>query len=37
MDFETKEILETVLTILGMLFKVAFVIGALSFTCYLTN
>ena len=37
MDFETKEIIETVLTVFGMLFKVAFVIGALSFACYLIN
>ena len=37
MDFETKEIIETALTIIGTLFKVAVVVGAIHLVIYLIN
>lgn len=37
MDFETKEIIETVVSISSVLFKVALVIGAIHLSIYLIN
>ena len=37
MDYETKEIIETVRCIASMLFKVALVIGAIHLSIYLIN
>ena len=37
MDFETKEIIETVLTILGTVFKIAFVVGGIYTFCHFNS